>query len=163
MSISIHTSHCWAVPCQLRLPRLVQRDEWPTTCSWHPGKRQHPRLWTLIPGERTHQAGGFPCAIVSCTTLPKPVEWLPVASLCQIAHTSVNAVTFLRLALRQTTHTLFCLQGTMRIFSHRCQKVEMAWVKTVRETRLTTATRSGEACGGFRKVKPKLLRTAFMA
>jgi len=68
MSISIHTSHCWAVPCSLRLPCLLRRDEWLTTCSWHTGKRQHPRLSTLLPGERTYQAGGFPYAIVSCTT-----------------------------------------------------------------------------------------------
>jgi hypothetical protein len=37
----------------------------------------------------------------------------------QIADSSVNAVTFLRVALRHTTRTLFGFQGTTPRFSHR--------------------------------------------
>ena len=64
MSVSIQTSHDWAVPGPLPLPCPAQREEWPTACGRHPGKRQHPRLSTLSPGEHTHQGGGFPYTIV---------------------------------------------------------------------------------------------------
>jgi hypothetical protein len=141
--------------CQARCfsPASCPRDEWPTACSWHPGEKQHPPLSMLSPWERTHTGGGFPCASVSCTLLPKPVEWLPVASVCQIAAILVNAGTFLRTTLRAATRTFFSLQGTPDLFSHRHQKVETARVKTVRVTRLTTAIESGMACGGFRTVR----------
>ena len=92
-------------------------------------------------------------------TVPKAVDWLPVPSHVEIADTLGNAVTFLPTALRGGTHTLFSLQGTVDLFSHRCQKVETAKVKTLRETRLTTATGSDVACGGFRIV----IRDCFVA
>ena len=44
------------------------------------------------------------------------------------------------------------VQGTVYLFSHTWAKVETARVKTVRETRLTTATRSGVECSGFSSV-----------
>ena len=106
-----------------------------------------------IRGNTPTRVEAFPGAIVSYTTLPKPVEWLPVASLCQIADTVGNAVTFLHSTLRAATHTLFSWQGTTHLFLQRCQKVETAWVTTVRETRLTTAIGNGVACGGFCSVK----------
>jgi hypothetical protein len=84
-----------------------------------------------LPGNVPTGSEAFPGAIFCSTTLPKAVEWLPVPSLRIIAHTLGYAVTFLPVALRYGTHTLFSLQGTVDIFSHRYQKVEMAWVKTV--------------------------------
>ena len=104
----------------------------------------------LFLGNIPNQAGGFSCAMLSDATRTLAVEWLPVPSSIKIADTVGNAVTFLRLALRQTTRTLFSSQGTVDIFSHRRPKVETARVETVRETRLTTAIESGMACGGFR-------------
>jgi hypothetical protein len=115
-------------------------DEWPTTGSWHPGEKQHPRLSTLNPWECPYTGGGFPYAIVQRTTLPKPVDWLPVTSLCQIADTVANAVTFLRLALRQTTRTLFRFQGTTHLFSQGGQKVETPRRQGLKPETLTTAS-----------------------
>ena len=77
--------HDWAVPCPLLFPCLAQREEWPTTCAWRLGEKQHPPLARLNPWECTHKGGGFPYAIVVRTTLPKAVEWLPVPSLYKIA------------------------------------------------------------------------------
>jgi hypothetical protein len=104
------------------------------------GSRDTRLFGGLFLGNIPNQAGGFSCAIFRDATLPKAVGWVPVPSSIKIADTLVNAVTFLRLVLRQTTHTLFGLQGTVELFSHRRAKVETARVETVRETHLTTAT-----------------------
>ena len=54
----------------------------------------------------------FPALFFCRTTRTLAVDWLPVPSLCQIADTVVNAVTFLRSSLHATTRTLFSFQGT---------------------------------------------------
>ena len=114
---------------------------------------RHTRLFQgLFLGNIPNQAGGFSCAILSDATLPKAVDWVPVPSSINIADTVGNAVTFLRLALRQTTRTFFSSQGTGDLFSNRRPKAETARVETVRETRLTTATGSSVEYLGFRSV-----------
>jgi hypothetical protein len=123
---SIHASGSWAVPGPFLLSCLAQREAWPTACAWHPGKQEHPPLSRLIPWERTHTAGGFSwCYSIKALALPKPVDWLPVASQEQIADTVVNAVTFLPQAIRLGTRTLLSFQGTTTLFSQRGKKVEI--------------------------------------
>jgi hypothetical protein len=114
--------HDQAVPGPLLFPCLVQRDEWPTACSWHPGEKQHPRLSTLSPWERTHTGGGFPCAIVVRTTLPKPVDWVPVASLCQIAHTVVQHGSVFTAGPSPANPYTFQLFKVLWVYSHRGAK-----------------------------------------
>jgi hypothetical protein len=82
-TVSIQTFVSWAVPGPFRLPCLAQRDEWPTTCGWHPGKQEHPSLSRLPCGNIPTQVEAFPVAMFCRTTLPKAVGWLPVASLCK--------------------------------------------------------------------------------
>ena len=65
-----------------------------------------------VPGNVPTGVEAFPALFCDDVTLPKAVDWLPVPSHVEIADTLVNAVTFLRLALRQTTRTLFSSQGT---------------------------------------------------
>jgi hypothetical protein len=103
MSVSIQTSHSWAVPGPLRLPCRVQRDEWPTACSWHPGEQQHPPLSRLSPQERTPRVEAFPALFLETAVLPKPVEWLPVASQQCRADTVANTVVFLPAVLHGGT------------------------------------------------------------
>jgi hypothetical protein len=67
----------------------------------------------------------FPALFLNDVTLPKAVDWLPVPSHVEIADTLGNAVTFLRLALRQATHTLFSSQGTANVFFSSGTQVEM--------------------------------------
>ncbi|EFH86177.1 hypothetical protein Krac_7464 [Ktedonobacter racemifer DSM 44963] len=57
-------------------------------------------------------------------TLPKAVDWIPVPSHVEIAETVGNAVTFLRMALRHATRTLFSSQGTTDQFFSRTEKTE---------------------------------------
>jgi hypothetical protein len=141
MSISIHTSHDWAMPCPLVLSCPLLREEWPTAYAWRLGEDQHPPLSRLPRGNVPTRGEAFPALFVSCATLPKPVDWLPVASLRQIADTLANAVTFLRVALRHTTRTLFCFQGTVSLFSHRRTKVEMFDPQGLKPETLTTGSK----------------------
>jgi hypothetical protein len=67
----------------------------------------------------------FPALFFWSTTLPKAVEWLPVPSLCKKADTVANAVTFLHIALRDATRTLFSSQSTPLLFFLSEQHVEM--------------------------------------
>ena len=85
-SASIHTSRSWAVPGPLLFPCLSQRDEWPTACGWHPGEEQHPSLSRLPCGNVPTQGEAFPwCYSSRDAALPKPVDWVPVASRIKIA------------------------------------------------------------------------------
>jgi hypothetical protein len=154
MSVSIHTfsSLGGARPVPASMPGAGGMNG-PQLAVGILGSRNTRLFRGLCLGNIPNQAGGFSCAILSDATLPKAVDWVPVPSSIKIADTVGNAVTFLRLALRQTTRTLFSFQGTVDRFSHRRPKVETARVETMRETRLTTATGSGVACGGFRSVK----------
>ena len=62
----------------------------------------------------------FPALLLSRTTLPKPVDWVPVASLCQnSSYPWFNTVVFLPLALRQRTRTLFSCSRYYWVYSHR--------------------------------------------
>jgi hypothetical protein len=118
--------HDQAVPCPLLFPCLVQRDEWPTACSWHPGEKQHPRLSTLSPWERTHTGGGFPCAIVVRTTLPKPVDKGTRGFV--VPNSSYSGSTrkcFYRWPFTSEPVHFSVVQGTMGIFSQRSTKVAM--------------------------------------
>ena len=90
-----------------------------------PGEEQHPHLSILLPWERTPGAEAFPVLFFRGATLPKAVEWLPVPSSVAIAEIVANAVTFLHLALRQTTHTLFSWKGTPEVFFLQERKVEI--------------------------------------
>lgn len=62
---------------------------------------------------------------LDAAALPKAVDWIPVPSQRQIAHTLANAVTFLRMALRHATRTLFSSQSTTDLFSRWLEKLEM--------------------------------------
>src|SRR5690348_14289032 len=81
---------------------------------WRPGECQHPPLSRLNPGEHAHQAGGFSLRSSFCdAALPKAVH--PMVPCLRASKELIhwfNAVTFLRLALRQTTRTFFSSQGT---------------------------------------------------
>jgi hypothetical protein len=66
----------------------------------------------LIPGNIPAGVEAFPALLCDDVTLPKAVDWLPVPSHVEIAHTLANAVTFLRLVLHQATRTFFSSQGT---------------------------------------------------
>ena len=126
MSASIHASRSWAVPCPYLDSCLMQREEWPTACSWHPGTQAHPPLSRLNPWEHTRRGGGFSWRYSwRDVALPKAVEWLPVPSHVEIADTLANTVVFLPGALRSGTRTRFSFQGTTDLFSHRSKKVEM--------------------------------------
>src|SRR5260370_25973829 len=73
--------------------------------SW---RRPTPASFTAAPLGTYPRGGGFSLLLFfTNVTLPKAVEWLPVPSHVEIAYTSGNAVTFLRMALRHSTHTLF--------------------------------------------------------
>src|SRR5215469_9859563 len=104
----------------------MQREEWPTACSWHPGTQAHPPLSRLNPWEHTRRGGGFSWRYSwRDVALPKAVEWLPVPSHVEIADTLANTVVFLPGALRSGTRTRFSFQGTPDLFSHGSKKVEM--------------------------------------
>ncbi len=80
----------------------------------------------LSPWESTHTGGGFPCAIVVRTTLSKPVDWVPVASLCQIAHTVVQHGSVFTAGPSPANPYTFQLFKVLRVYSHRrASKVEM--------------------------------------
>ena len=84
----------------------------------------------------------FLVLLFKALALPKPVEWLPVASQEQIADSLVNAVTFLQEALRLLTHTLFSFQGTTSLFFLREQKVEMYEARWFKRGTLTTGVKT---------------------
>jgi hypothetical protein len=131
--------------------------------AWHKGKNGPQLVIDILESSNTCLFRGlflgnvptrleaFPTLFFGDATLPKAVDWLPVPSSVERADTLANAVTFLPTALRGGTRTLFSSQGTAHVFFLKEQKVEMlpARVKTLRETRLTAASRRGAACGGF--------------
>jgi hypothetical protein len=83
---------------------------------WRLGEEQHPRLSTLSRGNVPTRVEAFPCAILVKTPhFLKSWSGYPYLRSIEIADTLANVVTFLRLALRQTTRTLFSFQGTTRI------------------------------------------------
>ncbi len=137
------------------------RDEWPTTCSWHPGKREHPpRIAGLCLGNIPTRLEAFPTLLFSAQHAPPAVDCsrsivaiaprIPVPSLRKIADTVGNAVTFLRLALCQTTLTLFSSQGTTSIFCQRRAKVERQSEQRLYPRTPNHGLLRGEACGGLK-------------
>jgi hypothetical protein len=147
--------HDQAVPGPLLFPCLVQRDEWPTACSWHPGEKQHPRLSTLSPWERTHTGGGFPCAIVVRTTLPKPVDWVPVASLCQIAHTMVQHGSVFTAGPSPANPYTFQLFKVLWVSSHRGAKKWKCIREWLKPRTPNYGGRDPVACGGLKPFSVK--------
>jgi hypothetical protein len=79
----------------------------------------------LILGNIPTRLEAFPALFCDDVTLPKAVDWLPVPSHVEIADTLGNAVTFLRLALRQTTRTLFSSQGTEESIPHNTREMQV--------------------------------------
>ena len=126
------------------------RDEWPTACSWHPGEKQHPRLSTLSPWERTHTVGGFPCAIVVRTTLPKPVDWVPVASLCQIAHTVVQHGSVFTAGPSPANPYTFQLFKVLWVYSHRGAQKWQCIREWLKPRTPNYGGRDPVACGGLK-------------
>jgi hypothetical protein len=124
-----------------------------------PGTKQHPPLSRLIPGEHTHQAGGFSLALFSCdvTRASKPCGLDTGTFARRTSSTDQHRSAFTRgTDVPRNCLTLFCFQCTVYLFSHRRTKVErqQARVKTWRETRLTAGAGSPAACGGFSVKRP---------
>jgi hypothetical protein len=133
----------------LLFPCLAQRDEWPTTPVSGVLGKSNTRIFRGYPvGTYPHRGRLSLRYSWRDAALPKPMDWLPVASRIKIADILVNTVLFLRAALRRATRTRFSFQGTIDTFLHRGAKVEMARVQTRRETRLTAGVGNLAACGG---------------
>ena len=111
------------------------------------------------------RGGGFSWSLFSCAIiLPKAVDWLPVPSQWQIASTLVQrsnvftrgptprnpyVIQLFKVLLGQVYQMLSELSS---VSAPQAGLTPYGGLKP-RETRLTTATGSGVACGGFRSVR----------
>jgi hypothetical protein len=100
----------------------------------------YPHGWRLFQGRYSSKA----------LALPKPVDWVPVATPEQIADTVVNAVTFLPQAIRLGTRTLLSFQGTTTLFSQRGKKVEIHERQGFKPQAPNHWDSSPVACGGLK-------------
>src|SRR5260370_22905880 len=119
--------------------------------SW---RRPTPASFNAAPLGTYPRGGGFSLLLFfTSDTLAKAVEWLPVPSHVERAYKSENAVTFLRMALRHATHTLFSC-------SRYYESILLRWVKSGNarakaHTRLTAWVETAAACGGLKPVSFK--------
>ncbi len=121
----IHSCLCFlggARPVSLLMPHAKGRMAHNLRlASW---RRPTPASFNAAPLGTYPRGGGFSLLLFfTNVTLPKAVEWLPVPSRVERAYTSGNAVTFLRMALRHATHTLFSC-------SRYYESILLRWVKS---------------------------------
>jgi hypothetical protein len=147
----LHSGALIAGWCQTRWysHALPKGKKWPTTSAFGVLGSLNTRIFRYsLLGNVPTRAEAFPNAILDAATLPKAVEWIPVPSQQQIAHTLANAVTFLRMVLRHATRTLLSSQGTTQLFFLEETKAETARAQA--SNRLTAWVKTTAACGGLK-------------
>jgi hypothetical protein len=156
----------WAVPCPLVVPRLAERDEWPTASAFGILGTANTRAFRRCSLRNVPtRAEAFPELFLDDAALPKAGAHQMSSYLRSVSiawYIWNNTVVFLPVALRYGTRTLFSFQGATVLFYQREEKAEMQG-SSLRETRLTawvlhrSGLRRAEAlfCQGYSLMMPK--------
>jgi hypothetical protein len=110
----------------------------------------------LARGNVPTRVEAFPALLLSAQHAPSPVDWVPVASLCQIAHTVVQHGSVFTAGPSPANPYTFQLFKVLWVYSHRGAKkwkCIRAWLKPRTPN---YGGRDPVACGGLKPFSVKM-------